>query len=162
MKKYLFVIVCVLFFNLFVSTFALATEPTTSNDIQTIPNSYIVVFKESVFSNGETIESPGIIAGQSVQQVADRLIIDVIAQTSATISSIKLGYVYSSALKGFSATLTPEAAEALKQEAEVDYVILDGVISLDQVTLDYIEESNQNVPTLWGFRSNRSKELTFG
>jgi ribosomal protein S5 len=113
----------------------LATEPTISNDIQTIPHSYIVVFKESAFdANGQTIQGVGIASGQSVQQLAERLITDVIAQTSGITTSStenKLGHVYSSALKGFSATLTPEAAKKLKKKAEIDYVILDRVINLD-------------------------------
>jgi subtilisin family serine protease len=163
MKKHLFVIVHGLFFSLFAITFTLATEPTISNDIQTIPNSYIVVFKESAFdANGQTIQGVGIASGQSVQQLAERLITDVIAQTSGITTSStenKLGHVYSSALKGFSATLTPEAAKELKKKAEIDYVILDRVINLDQVTLDYIEESNQDVPPSWGLDRIDQKNL---
>ena len=160
MKKYLFIVVCGLFFNLLASTFALATEST----IQIIPNSYIVVLKESIFySNGG--ESRDIIA----EQVAEKLIADVTAETSgSTTSSIEntLGYVYSSALIGFSATLTPEAAEALKQKAEVDDVVLDGVMYLDQVTSTStevtstsVEASTPNVSPSWGLDRIDQKNL---
>ncbi|WP_223824007.1 S8 family serine peptidase [Candidatus Enterovibrio escicola] len=114
----------------------------------------MVVFKESVFSpNGETLQGLGFSAGQSVQQVAERLIDDVTDRTSYTTTSStknKRGHVYSSALKGFSATLTPEAAKELKKKAKVHYVMVDGVTNLNQVSLNDIEKFNQDASPSWG------------
>ena len=57
--------------------------------------------------------------------------------------------MYESALKGFSATLTDEAANALSRESEVDYVVPDAVIKLDSTQqptpswgLDRIDQLN--------------------
>ncbi|MDA9004122.1 S8 family serine peptidase [bacterium] len=105
-----------------------------------IPDQYIVVFKEGVVSDSGTLSRSTV--KESVQESAERLISSVQTSVaaksasdpgtlgqSASGQSISLGYVYDSALQGFSASLTPEAVALLKRDPLVDYIEPDQIIT---------------------------------
>ena len=108
-----------------------------------IPNRYIVVFKESVFSQPDTsgIQAQSLDTGESVPQLVKRLMnevdqhqslvenqtVSVAQESTASAVENKLRFVYERSLKGFSATLTPEAVQFLEEQnlPEIDYIIPD-------------------------------------
>jgi subtilisin len=85
---------------------AAATTARRTTQDTIIPNHYIVVFNDSV-------DHPGDLAR---------------AQTSSNGGS--LGFVYSHALKGYSAVLSTQAVEALRRDPRVKYVTPDRVSSI--------------------------------
>ncbi|HEX2096981.1 MAG TPA: S8 family serine peptidase [Solirubrobacterales bacterium] len=74
-------------------------------------NHYIVVLKDSVAHPGSVAEA------QTEQRNGE------------------LGFVYRSALKGYSAELTPGAAEALRHDPRVDFVTVDGLFEAHAQTI---------------------------
>nr|VFK31221.1 MAG: Peptidase inhibitor I9 [Candidatus Kentron sp. LPFa] len=122
-----------------------------SDDTVIIPNRYIVVFKDSAFSQPATsgIQAQSLATGESVRQLAERFMNQVdqnqslvenqmasnapgsTASTStAQAVENRLGFVYEHSLKGFSATLTPEAVQFLQEQSptEIDYIAPDGEV----------------------------------
>nr|VFK37915.1 MAG: Peptidase inhibitor I9 [Candidatus Kentron sp. SD]VFK42560.1 MAG: Peptidase inhibitor I9 [Candidatus Kentron sp. SD]VFK77846.1 MAG: Peptidase inhibitor I9 [Candidatus Kentron sp. SD] len=117
-----------------------------SDDTVIIPNRYIVVFKDSAFSQPATsgIQARSLATGESTRQLAERLMNRVdqnqalmenrmtsIAPGSTTPAvENELGFVYEHSLKGFSATLTPEAVRYLEEQnlPEIDYIVPDGEV----------------------------------
>ena len=131
----------------------LHAEGEISDDTVIVPNQYIIVFKDSAFtqpdaSSGMQAQSVG--TGESVRQMAERLMggveqnqalvenqMDLSAQGTATPAvENELGFVYEHSLKGFSATLTPEAVQYLEEQnlPEIDYIVPDGEV---QINLQY-------------------------
>lgn len=108
----------------------------------TIKDEYIVVLKIAAFSSVARVNA----LGESVEQVAGRLIAKArqnqaaldakkgLARPAANANTLnKLGLVYSHALQGFSATLTPEAVQLLRSAPEIDYIEPNGVVSINAV-----------------------------
>ncbi len=110
---------------------------------QVAENQYIVVLKDRKFSLAASTNA----TGETVAQVAERLInsaqqnqVNVDMQKgvtpslkNASVNLNNLGFVYEKAIKGFSATLTSDAAQFLKNNPEVDYVEQDYVVTVDAV-----------------------------
>ena len=103
---------------------------------------YIVILKEHEFLRGLNISK----TGETIRQVADRLIketkqnqisLDMQKGISRSASNAdkanKLGLVYEHAIKGFSAVLTKESAEFLKNNPEIDYIEPDILISINAI-----------------------------
>jgi len=85
---------------------------------QIIPDRYIVVFKETAFTNGVTA------SGETTTQLAERMV---------SAASGQLHFTYEQALKGFAATLSPEAVRTLGANPIVDYIEPDRIVELDDV-----------------------------
>lgn len=109
---------------------------------QVAENQYIIVLKEHKFSLATSKNTKG----ESIRQVAERLITEArqnqilvdmqkgVYRSSSNEEQInKLGFVYETALKGFSATLTKESVEFLQNDPAVDYVEQDYIISVNAV-----------------------------
>ncbi|WCN11608.1 S8 family serine peptidase [Marinomonas mediterranea] len=108
-------------------------EPFISSNVETIPNQWVVVLKESVFDEeGLSTQSAEVGAGKSIRDVAESLIKSVSVNSTSSVAS-ELEHVYTSSLQGFSANLSDEAAEQLKARNEVKYIVPDGVVSIDAV-----------------------------
>jgi subtilisin family serine protease len=90
-----------------------------------IPDQYIVVFKAEAFTNGVT-ES-----GQTPAQLADSYVAELHGE---------LHFVYQTALQGFAARLSPDAAKALESYPLVDYVTPDRPVRL----------TDTQSPATWG------------
>nr|VFK13337.1 MAG: Peptidase inhibitor I9 [Candidatus Kentron sp. LPFa] len=123
-----------------------------SDDTVIIPNRYIVVFKDSAFrqqQGASGTRAQSLATGESARQLAERLMNQVdqnqalvenrmtsIAPGSTASTSTapavenRLGFVYEHSLKGFSATLTPEAVQYLEEQSptEIDYIVPDGEV----------------------------------
>lgn len=106
----------------------------SSNNIEATPNRYIVILKDQV---SDRSKSPAdAVSGTSVRQAAERLIEEVKQnqlsiqnkldpQSETIVTANRLDRVYEHALKGFSATLTPEGVALLRSKAEIDDVLPD-------------------------------------
>lgn len=115
-----------------------------------VDDKYIVTLKDNQFIAGRQAN----VAGESVAQIAGRLIgaarqnqlsVDARAgvarpdSSAQTVNSYK--FVYSHAIRGFSATLTPDSVTFLQAQPEVDYIVPDMVVSGDAI---------QNPVLTWG------------
>nr|VFK66071.1 MAG: Peptidase inhibitor I9 [Candidatus Kentron sp. UNK]VFK69380.1 MAG: Peptidase inhibitor I9 [Candidatus Kentron sp. UNK] len=131
----------------------LHAEGEISDDTVIVPNQYIIVFKDSAFtqpdaSSGMQAQSVG--TGESVRQMAERLMggaeqnqalvenqtaLSAEGSTAPVVEN-ELGFVYEHSLKGFAATLTPEAVQYLEEQnlPEIDYIVPDGEV---QANLQY-------------------------
>ena len=138
MKKIITLLAVVFFFG------NLHAEGEISDDTVIIPNRYIIVFKDSAFTQPDASsgrQTQSVSTGESVRQMAERLMsgarqnqtlveneMDPSAQGSET-SAVenKIGFVYEHSLKGFAATMTPEAVQYLKEQnlPEIDYIAPD-------------------------------------
>ena len=107
-----------------------------------VKNKYIVVLKDREFDPGTLTNAQG----ESVRQISERLVIEarqnqvrVDVQNNTPRSPDeskainKLGYVYETAIKGFSVTLTDEAVQGLKNNPAVEYVERDYVVSINAI-----------------------------
>nr|VFK78092.1 MAG: Peptidase inhibitor I9 [Candidatus Kentron sp. SD] len=117
-----------------------------SADTVIIPNRYIVVFKDSAFNQPATsgIQARSLATGESTRQLAERLMnrvdqnqalvenrmTSIAPGSTAPAVKNELGFVYEHSLKGFSATLTPEAVRYLEEQdlPEIDYIVPDGEV----------------------------------
>jgi len=88
-----------------------------------IPSKYIVVLKDDNTVLGDDAKSRGRALG-------------LLKRNSAAESN--LGFVYSKAIQGFSATLTPAMAIKLANDPDVKYIEPDMEISLDPITINSI------------------------
>ncbi len=129
---------------------------------------YIIVLKEREFVRGLNVSK----MGESVGQVADRLVnevrqnqISVDAQKGVFRSASnadevnKLGLIYEHAIKGFSAALTEESVQFLKNKPEVSYIESDILISISAIQtptpswgLDRVDQ--QNLPLDQSYQYN--------
>nr|VFK34669.1 MAG: Peptidase inhibitor I9 [Candidatus Kentron sp. MB]VFK76824.1 MAG: Peptidase inhibitor I9 [Candidatus Kentron sp. MB] len=147
MKKIITLLAVVFFFG------NLHAEGEISDDTVIIPNRYIIVFKDSAFTQpaaSSGIQTQSVSTGESVRQMAERLMggarqnqtlvenqMALNAQGSAPPAvENQLGFVYEHSLKGFAATLTPEAVQYLREQnlPEIDYIVPDGEV---QANLQY-------------------------
>lgn len=87
-------------------------------DYEVIPDQYIVVFKDEAFVNGAT-ES-----GRSPAQLADSYVAELNGE---------LKNVYETALKGFAARLSPDAAKALASYPHVAYIVPDSLVQIADI-----------------------------
>ena len=153
MKKIIMLLASVLFLaNLHAAAGDISDK--ISEDTVIIPNQYIVVFKDSAFSQpaASDIQSQSLATGESVRRLAERLMNEVYqnqflvdnqtasatqgstaestAESTTPIVENRLGFVYEHALKGFSATLTPKALQFLEEQnlPEIDYIVPDGEV----------------------------------
>ena len=160
MKKIIMLLASVLFLaNLHAAAGDISDK--ISEDTVIIPNQYIVVFKDSAFSQpaASGIQSQSLATGESVRRFAERLMNEVdqnqflvdnqtasatqgstaesTAESTAPTVENRLGFVYEHALKGFSATLTPEALQFLEEQnlPEIEYIVPDGEVYAN--TLQY-------------------------
>lgn len=99
-----------------------ATAPLAVDDLQTaptlqagdaIPGQYIVVLDDAL-------------AGKTVRETLDEM---------TTMPGVQAGHTYTAALKGFAASLSPEAANALRQDDRVNYIEPDRVVTLPPFTI---------------------------
>ncbi len=103
---------------------------------------YIIVLNEHEFMRGLNISK----AGESVKQIADRLIYEVkqnqisvdiqkgVFRSANNANEVnKLGFRYEHALKGFSAVLTEESVQFLKSKPEINYIEPDVFISINAI-----------------------------
>jgi subtilisin family serine protease len=88
-----------------------------ANDL-IVPNRYIVVFKEDAFANGVT--ATGMTASQLTEQIV-------------TAANGDLHFTYQHALKGFAATLSLEAVQALTTNSAVAAVEPDQLVQVNEV-----------------------------
>ena len=119
-----------------------------SDNVEVVPNQYIVLFKNDTFLQSNTLEMQkrSAMTGESVRQMAERLITEVkrnqvmtknhiaSGKPKANIPTVenKLQFIYERTLKGFSATLTPEAVRYLeKNSMEIEHIVPDGVVRAD-------------------------------
>ncbi|MES2825074.1 MAG: S8 family peptidase [Pseudomonadota bacterium] len=104
-----------------------------------IKDRYIVVLKKHEFSHADNSLTA---AGENVDEISDRVIKDVERQRLSKAQSTpkklqtshlrnKRVHVYKHALKGFSAELTSDALEALKNDPMVDHIEPDLAITAD-------------------------------
>ena len=127
---------------LFVCTIPILANAGGIDNSQVVENQYIIVLKEHQFS----LATPKNAKGESVKQIAERLITEVrqnqilvdmqkgVYRSSNDEEKInKLGFVYETAIKGFSATLTEESAELLQYNPAVDYIEQDHVVSINAI-----------------------------
>ncbi|MCF6337514.1 MAG: S8 family peptidase [Gammaproteobacteria bacterium] len=167
-KNQLFIqsIMAVLLFvciNIFISGGVYASDQYT-----VAKGKYIIVLKESEFVRGLNVSR----TGESVGQVADRLVnevrqnqISVDAQKGVFRSARnadevnKLGLTYEYAIKGFSAALTEESVQFLKNKPEVSYIEPDILISISAIQaptpswgLDRVDQ--QNLPLDQSYQYN--------
>ncbi len=156
MKKIIMLLASVLFLaNLHAAAGDISDK--ISEDTVIIPNQYIVVFKDSAFSQpaASGIQSQSLATGESVRRFAERLMNEVdqnqflvdnqtasatqgsTAESTAPTVENRLGFVYEHALKGFSATLTPEALQFLEEQnlPEIEYIVPNGEVYAN--TLQY-------------------------
>ena len=98
---------------------------------------YIIVFKQNAFAANSASNT-----GESTKQIAERMIVNArqqqrfhdnakgIIRAQADENRLnKLGFVYGHALKGFSATLTEPAVQALSKNPMIGYIEPDYVVS---------------------------------
>jgi len=91
-----------------------------------IPDNYIIVFKDTVAN--PAAEAQNLMRGRGGQ----------------------INFIYSNSIKGFAATLSPAAVEALSRNPNVDYIEQDATVSLNSVPtqtgatwgLDRIDQAN--------------------
>jgi Peptidase inhibitor I9/Subtilase family len=108
-----------------------------------IPNRYIVVLDESVIGS-DAVEP----------EVAAR------GEFLSSIHGARMGRVYSNALKGFVAEMTPEQAEAMNADPSVRFIEEDAVVSVsaEQTNapwhLDRVDQRNAPLNTIYGYASN--------
>nr|VFJ60286.1 MAG: Peptidase inhibitor I9 [Candidatus Kentron sp. FM]VFJ72148.1 MAG: Peptidase inhibitor I9 [Candidatus Kentron sp. FM]VFK12208.1 MAG: Peptidase inhibitor I9 [Candidatus Kentron sp. FM] len=119
------------------------------DDADIVQNQYIIVFKNDAFeSDTSGVGAQSVDAGESVRQLAERLIDEAdqnqsLIENQAAVSSQestapaignRLGFVYEHALKGFSAILTPEAVRFLRERnlPEIDYIVPDIKVHINQ------------------------------
>ena len=150
------------------SASGLKANPDTTTKDNATTGKYIVVFKKSDFHNdrhsGVRVHSYSSLNkfGESPKDVAARILVDIehnqrtfdnkngtVTSLAATNPSNKIGVVFSHAIQGFSATLTPESVAYLKLQPEVDYIEPDHIISLN---------ATQASPPSWGL--DRIDQLT--
>jgi subtilisin family serine protease len=132
------------------SASGLKANPDTTTKDNATKDKYIVVFKKSNFHNarhsGDRVHSYSSLNkfGESPKDVAARMLVDIqhnqrtfdnkngkINALSATSPSNKIGVVFSHAIQGFSATLTPESVAYLKLQPEIDYIEPDQVTTIN-------------------------------
>ena len=101
-----------------------------------LPDQYIVVLRDSAAHSSMEAAS----MGPRVPEVASDM-----ASTHAGV----VGFVYESALKGFSVTMSADQAERLAQDPRVEYIQEDGIVSLD-VDGTVSVESVQQLSATWG------------
>lgn len=87
-------------------------------DHHPIPNRYIVVFKETAFTNGVTD------SGETIAYLAERMVKDA--------DGIR-HHTYEQAPPGFAATLSPEAVQKLRENPIVADVVPDRFLEYDEV-----------------------------
>lgn len=99
-------------------------------DLRVVSNQYIIIFKDRFSSP----DRASLTTGETVRQMSERMVVEARQQqllinnqrgVSASTITNKLGFTYQHALQGFSVTLTPEAAEFLKNRPEIDYIVPD-------------------------------------
>lgn len=128
-----------LFVNLSLITLSSILAVNVSANEAVIKDKYIVVLKKNEFIHAEESLTA---AGENVDDVADRVIRDVerqrLVKAQATQKKSqnpnlknKRGHVYKHGIKGFSAELTSEAVEALKNDPQIDHIEPDLVIKED-------------------------------
>jgi subtilisin family serine protease len=132
------------------SASGLKAKPDNTTKDNATKDKYIVVFKKSSFYNdrhyGLRVHSYSSLNkfGESPEDVAARMLVDIqhnqrtfdnkngtVTSHAATNPSNKIGVVFSHAIQGFSATLTPESVAYLKLQPEVDYIEPDHIVSLN-------------------------------
>jgi subtilisin family serine protease len=94
-------------------------------DYEAIPDHYIIVFKAEAFTNSVTD------SGQTPAQLADNYVAELQGE---------LRHVYTTALQGFAARLSPEAAKAVESYPHVAYVVPDNLVHISDV----------QTPATWG------------
>ncbi|MFT6896533.1 MAG: subtilisin family serine protease [Paraglaciecola sp.] len=127
---------------LLISASGLEARPADTINDNAAKDKYIIVFKESYFSNKFYIGVNKF--GESAKGVTERILDNVeqnqrnfdnkkgkIRSRAALKSANKLGFLYSHAIKGFSATLTAESVAYLKLQPEIDYIEPDHIISVN-------------------------------
>lgn len=106
-----------------------------------IPNQYIVVLKKQSVINTNTANRMTT-TGETIRQTAERLINEAEQNqlqiqnkgiTTSTNVTNTLGLVYENTIQGFSAVLTPEGVDYLKQDPLIDYVEPDTVMTVNAV-----------------------------
>jgi subtilisin family serine protease len=132
------------------SASGLKANPDSTTKDNATTGKYIVVFKKSDFHNdrhsGVRVHSYSSLNkfGESPKDVAARILVDIehnqrtfdnkngkVTSLAATNPSNKIGVVFSHAIQGFSATLTPESVAYLKLQPEIDYIEPDHIISVN-------------------------------
>jgi subtilisin family serine protease len=115
---------------------AAAAQPAATGQIRfagasgAVPGSYIVVLKDSSVAVASTAST-----GAVTTAVAGK------AHTLAAAHSATVGYVYSSALRGFQATMSVQSAKELAADPSVAYVEQNQVVTID---------ATQTNPPSWG------------
>lgn len=122
-----------------------------------IPGKYIVVFKDQDLSESGIAM---LASGETVRQAAERLLSEARQNqlylnnrrgisNAKSQESIGLGFVYGNAIKGFSASLTPDAVNLLRQNPDIAYIEPDREVKLHAVQtptpswgLDRIDQRN--------------------
>ncbi len=138
------------------------------NQYTIMKGKYIVVLKEEGFVRGLNVSK----MGESVEQVADRLINEVrqnqiyvdaqkmvFRSANNADEANKLGLTYEHAIKGFSAVLTEESIQFLENKPEIDYIETDVLISISAIQaptpswgLDRVDQ--QNLPLDQSYQYN--------
>jgi subtilisin family serine protease len=150
------------------SVSGLKANPDITTKGNATKDKYIVVFKKSDFPNnrqsGVRVHSYSSLNkfGESPEDVAARLLVDIehnqrtFDNKNGKVTSLadieptnKIGVVFSHAIQGFSATLTPESVAYLKLQPEIDYIEPDQIISVN---------ATQTPPPSWGL--DRIDQLT--
>jgi subtilisin family serine protease len=145
---------------LLISASTLKANPDSTTKDNATKNKYIVVFKKSDFPNnhhvGVRLHSYSSLNkfGESPEDVAARMLVDIehnqrafdnkngkVTSLAAMTPSNKIGFVFSHAIQGFSATLTPESVAYLELQPEIDYIEPDHIISVN---------ATQTSPPSWG------------
>jgi subtilisin family serine protease len=133
-----------------ISASGLKANPDSTTKGNATKDKYIVIFKKSDFPNnnrsGVRVHSYSSlnIFGESPEDVAARLLVDIehnqrtfdnkngkVTSLAPINPSNKIGVVFSHAIQGFSATLTPESVAYLKLQPEIDYIEPDQIISVN-------------------------------
>ena len=116
-------------------------EASKLEESTSIANQYIVVYKKDAFAAGARVGSK-----ESIKDVTLRLMEEIASLPSNTDTrgiEIRNSYkhIYQFSVQGFSATLSSQALEYLRQQDIVDYIEADGLVSINDV---------QPSPPSWG------------
>lgn len=114
------------------------TSPIDSSNVNTIDNQYIIVLDPS--ANDITL------GNTTTAQVAKSIL------TEYNISSDNIKIVYEKVIKGFMATLTPQAVQKLQLDKRVQYIEKDQLITINDVVESVNPKNNsiQAQTTPWG------------
>ncbi|MGH1539379.1 MAG: S8 family serine peptidase [Arenicella sp.] len=119
---------------------------------EVIPNQYIIVLKNQEVNKASNLPDSVDNNEESIQKIAERLIKQARENepsgVNKSVQKNTLGFVYESAIQGFSAKLSPNGLSLLKKNPLIDYIEPDIIVSGDAVQmnppwgLDRIDQTN--------------------